>query len=381
MKEPLERLRESVDHLISVDDFFSTHDPEYVEEKRMLEGLGAPYEQFSYTLYEGTHKGRQMILADIIEYILTSRGLFFAEPKENRRPYFKTVLYFVNLLLLQEHVTAFHEQRKEFMEFMSSKNMPHFIEDDDLRPLYQQCIDFAEIGEDGKEIKLAPKGDTRTLYRVIDSLLPKSLGTVIELITYIYLIRKDFGFVIPLLLQQATLSYDDYLAPPDFILIHDGRVFGLEVGGALGTYNVTLGKLSQGNKFMEESSIPVLTVGVKNIYRCRECDKWILYCPEVIERFSGDSFPIDTQVECLTCPRFNGGACAFSTYYGRTQRGGDVFRYHLKCVLEKYPYVKELLEHENDGANGDSDGHTARSETGSHFVAYFPHVEGLEAFE
>lgn len=60
------------------------------------------------------------------------------------------------------------------------------------------------------------KDDIRDLYYAVDSLLPKSIGSVIELVVYLYLIRHDFGYVIPLTLHQRLFDRKGHLIVLNF---------------------------------------------------------------------------------------------------------------------------------------------------------------------
>lgn len=82
MKEVLRRFNISSKHLVVLDDFLQNNDSEYQRVEVKLTQLGDDYLNFCRELYFGGHKSRgnrphgsrQMILSDILQYIITSRG-------------------------------------------------------------------------------------------------------------------------------------------------------------------------------------------------------------------------------------------------------------------------------------------------------------------
>ncbi|MBM3254476.1 MAG: hypothetical protein FJZ16_09505, partial [Candidatus Omnitrophica bacterium] len=51
-------------------------------------------------------KGRQMILADLLEYIFLGRGYYSIQTREDRSNFIKIILYFANLLMCYEVITV-----------------------------------------------------------------------------------------------------------------------------------------------------------------------------------------------------------------------------------------------------------------------------------
>ena len=175
---------------------------------------------------------------------------------------------------------------------------------------------------------------------VFDSLLPKRVGFVPEILVYAYLIRKNYGYVVPLLLAQRLLGKWSYIIPPDFLLLRSkGEIFGLEVG---------TGKERQIASFSSITSIPVFTVGIgtpeqPQPYRCGKCRKWIIYCDRVIEVCSKNQDNGRGYLICKKeCPLYY-KECPYTVYYGEAyDYSGKIrkLRYHYSCVKDD-PLVKE----------------------------------------
>ena len=78
-----------------------------------------------------------MILADIIEYIFLARGFFFIsegtnssdKKKAKKELFIKSVLYFVNLLMIYESMTVDNKIRKKFLDGLSI-NIPEVKEEE-----------------------------------------------------------------------------------------------------------------------------------------------------------------------------------------------------------------------------------------------------------
>jgi hypothetical protein len=294
-------------------------------------------------MYSGTF-GRQMQLADVLTYVFQSRGAIWGFEQTNRSDYLRIILLTVNQLLLQEHVTYFPSLRRKFQKFLEDSQIAFFLEDEDYKGEYEAAKQV--------ERPLTFRED-RDTYWAVDHLLPKSIGLAVELLVYLYLLRNNVGYVVPLLLQQRLLGSKDHLIAPDFLVIRQGRVFGVEVeqGGRTG-------KIRQSNTFMQESGMPILTASIPTTFpmRCKVCNRWILFCDNVIDKFSDLAYQI-------TSPEIVCDSCNQVVYYGRLEKGGDQYHYHLKCVDDN-PYVKAVLSKEEQSSK--------------RLIAYFPHVEGLE---
>jgi hypothetical protein len=335
MDKLLEKLQTSVKHLKTIDDFFLKNDKTYKLIRDAMTSL-PDFDSFADSLYYG-QDGRQMILGDLIEYIITGR--LFYRGFENQETFSKIIFYLVNQLMLQENVILNQKLRKKILDNLEKSNLTGFFDGKDIkwRSKYQHC-------------KIAPNkevdGARKPLYRVIDSVLPKSLGTATELLVFVYLINGGFGYVIPLLTVQrlSGMSGEKELIPPDFLLIRKGKIFGFEVGAGPRGY----GKIEQSNRFMEETSIPVVTFNVNPpgnnaSYRCPERSRWILYCDRIINEYSTNKISEvnKTGIDCQSCPNFR--SCQNIMYYGRTEPNGKVRHYHYRCVETK-PYVVKAIQ-------------------------------------
>ena len=90
---------------------------------------------------------------------------------------------------------------------------------------------------------------------------------------YVFLIRTDIGYVIPLLLSQRLIGRKGSLIPPDFLVItYDKNLYGIEVG---------IKKEIQSGSFSLQSNIPTATIDTINSRssdRCPICKRWIPFC-------------------------------------------------------------------------------------------------------
>jgi len=348
----LKRALSAARHLLTADEFFAMNDLEYKLVRRKMDSIGG-YEKFSKELYVGKD-GRQMILYDYLMYILTSRGSIWGFTKTHREAYLKIILYSVNQLLIQEPVTtsAYFSERKRLMNFMEKQNISHFFEDEEAKKIYEEAKKFkGDLSYKDKK--------TKKLYYAVDSLLPKSIGATIELIVYAYLIRHNFGYVIPMLLNQRLLSRDSHLIAPDFLIVKNGRIFGVEVKQA---FQETPDHIFD---FSSETSIPVVVARVPNTVplRCPICKKWILYCDEIINRFSDYSQKVeDIKISCKKeCSNFK--KCNYVTYKGVLKSSEEKeLHYHYNCVKKK-PFVRNLLKD--------------KKEQEKRLISYYPYVQGL----
>jgi len=111
-----------------VDKFFARYDQKYNDYRNKLNNLGRAYEEFSKMFYLGKNR-RQMILGDLLAYILVSRGCMYGYTKANRKAYLKIILYTINQLLLQGPTTTKEmiDVRKDLMETMEQAGLPGFL--------------------------------------------------------------------------------------------------------------------------------------------------------------------------------------------------------------------------------------------------------------
>jgi len=302
------------------------------EEKlgNILEGL-----IFSGQLYG--KKGRQMILADLLEYIFLGRGYYSLVSKEDKQNFVKAIIHFVNLLMCYEQMTVSDNVRKIFMEKLGEE-----IDEINREEHYNELSNF--VGTVGLTVEESDA--PRNINRYFDSLLPKTAGGLWhELLVYIFLLRNDFGYIIPLLLSQRLLGLHDYIVPPDFLIItYDKRIYGIEVG---------IKKEIQSGSFSLQTAIPTATIDTINSRtsdRCPICKRWIPFCPFIIKNYSNFDFNIEkAEVRCLEaeCSFYSGdeireGKCPYTKYSrGRAQtldythhNYANKLHYHYKCVLE-----------------------------------------------
>jgi hypothetical protein len=337
VKDIFERLGVSVQHLKIIHDFFLSHDPEYALIEKKITSIPNVNKLYA-NIYYG-QDGRQMILSDLFQHALAIRGYYFFF--EDKSAYIKILFYAANQLMLQENVIRSQPDRKKLLDYLESlsSQLPGFFdgEDPEWRNKYDQC-------------KTAPRDDVvgarKKLYRVIDSVLPKSLGNATELLVFAYLLNSGIGYVIPLLeIQQAQDLGDNVkVVAPNFLVIKDRKIFGCEVGAGPGG----IGKISQSNIFMERTGIPVITLrvnppGNNASYRCPKCDKWILYCDRIIDEYSKRRISdVNSRgLSCQSCPDFT--QCNKIMYHGSIEPNGEVLHYHYSCVHD-LEYVNKAIQ-------------------------------------
>jgi hypothetical protein len=223
--------------------------------------------------------------------------------------------------------------RNEILDSLKSKIGDAFFESDEEEEAFQRLREY-----EGKIVG----GEGREHEDFFDSILPKRVGGVPELLVYAYLIRKNYGYVVPLLQAQRILGNRKYITPPDFLLLRSkGEIFGLEVG---------VGKERQITTFSTVTSIPVFTVGIGSPeqpqpYRCGKCQKWIIYCDRVIEMCAKNEDEDLKEFDCKKCPIFKERKCQFIVYHGKAHdHSNNVrrLRYHYTCVKDD-PLVNQTL--------------------------------------
>jgi len=103
MEDLTHRIEISAQHLGIVDSILDGVNAAYHEMRERLRGVPG-YEGLADQLYYG-QTARQMILGDLLLYILTGRGYWAAtESEESFKDFIRMILYTVNLLLIQESV-------------------------------------------------------------------------------------------------------------------------------------------------------------------------------------------------------------------------------------------------------------------------------------
>lgn len=372
MDELFQRLKLSVTHLQCLHDVFS--DPgsypaglerEYESFQRNSDTLKQIVENLKIPEEIYGQRSRQMILADLYEYLLLGRGYYALKHREDKQAFAKAVLHFVNLLMSFEAVTVEKPLRDKFLDKLASA-VPD-IRGEKL---------FAELREYQGAVGVARGDSPGHLDKYFDKLLPKTAGGLWhELLVFLFLLRNNLGYILPILLSQRLLARDDNLIPPDFILItFDKRLYGIEVG---------MKKEIQSGSFSLRTALPTATIDTINSRssdRCPKCRKWILFCPHVIDTFADFESPIgNSEVRCLTdCPRFiaadiASGCCPYAKY-SRSRAATKQFthhefsnglHYHYQCVLNGVsPDQKKLIVEANDTIG---------------VKTHFPHYAGLEA--
>lgn len=231
MKTILNKLKESVIHLQVLDDVLYRNSEMFrrIESQYSSKDFKNEFADITKQIYAGgksSEYSRQMILGDLILYIMSGRAYFYAsKDKENLKHFLKLTLYVVNQMLLYDLITTNPKIRLEFLKNLEKKiNKKRLYENEGDELL----ID--ELKKRFKNVKLWDK-DYKRFDDLMDSLMPKTLGAPKELIVYAELIRLKKGYVLPLLLIQRLLGDDDIIAPPDFLLLKKNKnIFGIELG-------------------------------------------------------------------------------------------------------------------------------------------------------
>jgi hypothetical protein len=291
-----------------------------------------------------SEKGRQMILADLIEYILLGRGYYSIKNKEDKGQFIEMILHLVNMLMVYDTLTVSKNLRDKFLQELVSE-IPEVASESK----YSDLNNFS--GKVG--LKKGESEAPKELDKYFDSLLPKTAGGLWhELLVYVFLLRSDVGYVLPLLLSQRILSLRKDIVPPDFLIItYDKHIYGIEVGTK---------KEIQSGSFSLQTSIPTATLDTENSRvsdRCPICKKWILFCDFVIEKYSDLDQKIEkSEVRCLEdCDKYSTediakGLCPFTKYSRNMAKTlghakhkyTNGLHYHYKCVL------KNVSEEERD---------------------------------
>lgn len=284
-------------------------------------------------------KGRQMILADLIEYIFLGRGYYSMQTKSDRQNFIRLILYLVNLLMSYETITASGNLRQRFLNQLNAQ-IPEVGSEERFNEL------LAHTGTVG--LPASESDAPRHLNKYFDSILPKTAGGLWhELLVFIFMLRNNLGYIVPLLLTQRLMSLERYIIPPDFLIItHDKRIYGVEVG---------LKKQIQSGAFSLQTSIPTATIDTINSRvsdRCPICHRWIHFCDFVINRYSDldCEIPINkSEVRCLegectlySCEEIAAGACLYTKYSRNPAQTREYachefansYHYHYQCVLK-----------------------------------------------
>lgn len=290
-------------------------------------------------------KGRQMILADLFEYILLGRGYYSLQTKEDKEKFVRLILHFVNLLMGYEILTVSDNLREIVL-----KKLEEEIPEMNMEDKFSALKNFkGKIG-----LKEGESEASRELDRYFDSLLPKTAGGLWhELLVYVFLIRSNIGYIIPLLLSQRLLGFKRNIIPPDFLIItYDKNLYGVEVGTK---------KEIQSGSFSLQTTIPTATIDTINSRtsdRCPICKRWIPFCEFVINDYPNFDIEItEPEIRCLEkCSIYSkeniaAGKCPYTKYsrneaqtlsYARHKYANGL-HYHYRCVLEN---VEEEVKRE-----------------------------------
>lgn len=353
----MERLNLSSNHLRIANMTLQSYLP-FAQTSAKL-GSVALFDQLLKEIYAGGKKrgkdgyGRQMILGDLLQYILTGRGYYFAvKGSEQMESFVRIIIHVSNLLILMNDTSVDVSLRNRVLDSLVEGIGTPFFESADEKRAFRNLRAYSGkiVGSEGAEY------DT-----FFDSIFPKMVGAIPELLVYSNLIRKKFGYVVPLLQAQRLLGKGTYIIPPDFLLLRSkSEIFGLEVG---------YGKERQIGSFSTVTSIPVFNVGIgtpdqPQPYRCGKCQRWITYCDKVVDLCATNNDGVEEELDCTTCEKYQNGGCSSIVYYGEAHDyAGNLktLRYHYQCV-KRDPRVAEVLRR-------------ARSPK---LIAPFPHLCGLE---
>jgi len=277
---------------------------------------------------------RQMILADLIEYIYYGRIAINMKKEEQKQEFIKSTLYLVNILMTYENMTVDTTIRNKFMDILKA-SISQVGEEDG----------FDELRGHSGEIGIHPKPkELAELNKYFDRILPKTAGGLWhEMLVFVFLLRNDYGHIIPLLLTQRFIGKHSNIVPPDFLIIgRDKRMYGIEVG---------IKKEIQSGTFSIQSSIPTATIDTLNSRtsdRCPLCKRWIPLCPEMIDKYSDYTYTItNIKISCLQdCQKYTpdqiaSGDCPYTKYSRAKAKTlehsqhpyADSKHYHYKCVL------------------------------------------------
>jgi len=337
----LDKLTLSIKHLGIIDDIFSEYDhPQkdiYNEIQKRIEEIDKKWSSDSISpseqLYVGGKKANQysrtMILSDLVEYIITGRLYYFYLPdkkdskkNEKKSDFIRIILLLLNQFFIWDSLSVNKILRNEVLKTLEKEiTAEYFFKNESENENHEKLLKITEdIGISNPIIEDLPsiKGDEKlrkVLSDYYDSLLPKTgQGLWNELITYLYMLKTNVGYILPLLLTQRIYSYDQILKPPDFIVIdYDNTIKSIHINNEPQLGNISdqkligvevgRGKETQSGDFSYETKQPALTVSSENVPpRCPICGEWILFCDQVIDDFSDLNNPltfIKDHIRCL----------------------------------------------------------------------------------
>jgi len=371
MNEIINKMNQTILHLKALNNTFLDEENfdqltlvDYEAYIRCTEQLEHELDFLDYKALLYQEKGRQMILSDLLEYVFFGRIYYGMTDVNDRGHFIKAILLFVNMLMFYEDLTFSDKIRSKFLENLQEQ-VPEIIEEYKFEALnaYSGKVGISGDNQAGKELD-----------KYFDTLLPKTAGGLWhELLAYIFVLRNDIGYIIPLLLTQKFIGLCDHLTPPDFLVIENKhkRIIGIEIGSF---------KERQSNSFMIKTGIPTISLDTRNSRtdRCPICNRWIGFCPYVINNYSNLDYEIaNPEVKCLLyCDLYSReeiarGCCPF-TKYRRNRIGAEhshhlyanSYHYHYQCVLNN------ISEHQKDLI--------IEAEDETALKTHFPYYSGLE---
>lgn len=360
MKLLFDKVIELVNHLNGLDETFynevnytDRNDYElYIKNRKRLDELiekkkdGERLYSFTDEIYSVDK--RQMKIADIIEYILFHRGVYYLfqqnKIKEDRvKDFLEINLRIVNLLMLYETITVDVTLRNAYL--------------DKLKTIIGKEEGYKDLRESDEIVGLPENKENKknkavSINEYFDTLLPKTAGGLWhEILVYCYILRYDIGYIFPLLLTQKIISRDEKLSPPDLIILqkYTKRYYGIEIGQL---------KERQSNSFVGDTAIPIISVDTRNARisdRCPICNKWIGICDKVIDDFSKKGFEeiIPPEIKCLKeCEKYSlqeklDGNCKymkFSSSAAKFEPCNSGQHYHYHCVRNEDKIYKNIKD-------------------------------------
>jgi len=379
MNYALERLHDTIENLEHINEILKEND----EYKDQLDELNDQLKDFEdgrfldkiYPPITDESKDRNMALSDMLQYMILGRGYYEVTSRQSDNTindsyqnFYKIVLKLINLLYLQDSILTQkenHDLREKLVEKLKNE-----LSDDEDSSSYRKVEGWDSFLHQPWGDREAEDG-RNNVYKKLDQLLPKVRGNPNEFITYIHLLRKRTGYVIPLLTHQRIMGSPpnmqeeklvDKLTPPDLLILKKNKeIYGIEIGR---------GSDRQINKFTKSTGIPVITADTNKIsnHRCPKCMKWTLFCPFVIENGMDKRYRKKDQMQCSQCglvDKNNGKNCEFSLIKKNIPEFYDgKAHYHYHCVKEHFENKEETLDIDDED-----------------IFTYFPYVKGLEVLQ
>ncbi len=340
-------------HLLSLHEVFVDKSNFQPAEEHVFEGYEKHHREFNKLVEElgiddqlYDSNGRQMILADYLEYIFLGRGYYSLKKREDKESFVRLILHFVNLLMSYESMTVSENLRKAFLNKLKA-SIPRIAAEDKYDNLYTQT---GTVG-----LKSGKSDAPKRINRYFDSLLPKTAGGLWhELLVFAFLLRNEVGYIVPLLLTQRFIGSAGHIVPPDFLIVtHSKNIYGIEVGAK---------KEIQSGKFSLQTNIPTATIDTENSRtsdRCPICNRWIMFCDYVLREYPKFDTAIEkTKIKCLEecdiyspqeiaegkcpCTKYSRDRAETKEYSHHDFANG--YHYHYRCVLDRVcPEMKKKI--------------------------------------